>query len=139
MTKQPKDVIPGRCEASNPESRDSGSGANAPSRNDGVGMLVAITSRPSDLLPALHLSRSARESAAVLFLGGGDRFQIFVGTRHRRARGEDVPLILDLVGGQRRDRIHFVHQLMIRGAEVALPRLQNIEFCTLLEVLDDFW
>src|SRR4249919_1601506 len=29
-------VIPGRCEASNPESRDSGSGANAPSRNDGV-------------------------------------------------------------------------------------------------------
>ena len=28
-------VIPGRCEASNPESRDSGSGANAPSRNDG--------------------------------------------------------------------------------------------------------
>ncbi len=29
-------VIPGRCEASNPESRDSGSGANAPSRNDAV-------------------------------------------------------------------------------------------------------
>src|ERR1700721_3833001 len=28
-------VIPGRCNASNPESRDSGSGANAPSRNDG--------------------------------------------------------------------------------------------------------
>jgi len=27
-------VIPGRCVASNPESRDSGSGANAPSRND---------------------------------------------------------------------------------------------------------
>jgi len=27
-------VIPGRCGASNPESRDSGSGANAPSRND---------------------------------------------------------------------------------------------------------
>ena len=27
-------VIPGRCNASNPESRDSGSGANAPSRND---------------------------------------------------------------------------------------------------------
>jgi hypothetical protein len=27
-------VIPGRCEASNPESRDSGSGAGAPSRND---------------------------------------------------------------------------------------------------------
>src|SRR6266404_9863075 len=29
-------VIPGRCEASNPESRDSGSGAKAPSRNDGM-------------------------------------------------------------------------------------------------------
>src|ERR1700694_2877606 len=30
-------VIPGRCEASNPEPRDSGSGASAPSRNDGAG------------------------------------------------------------------------------------------------------
>jgi len=29
-------VIPGRCKASNPESRDSGPGANAPSRNDGI-------------------------------------------------------------------------------------------------------
>src|SRR5450755_4725883 len=29
-------VIPGRCEASNPESRDSGSGSCGPSRNDGV-------------------------------------------------------------------------------------------------------
>src|SRR5438874_4359143 len=29
-----RNVIPGRCEASNPESRDSGSGACAPSRND---------------------------------------------------------------------------------------------------------
>src|SRR5262245_43420526 len=28
-------VIPARCAASNPESRDSGSGANAPSRSDG--------------------------------------------------------------------------------------------------------
>ena len=28
---------------------------------------------------------------------------------------------------------------MIRGAEVALPRLQNIEFRAFLEVLDDFW
>src|SRR5580698_2525792 len=32
-------VIPGRCEASNPESRDSGSGADAPSRNDSPGLL----------------------------------------------------------------------------------------------------
>src|SRR5258705_13697569 len=79
-----------------------------------------------DLLVTTRVSRSARESAAVLFLGGGDRFQIFVGTRYRWARGEDVPLIFDLVGGQRRDRIHFVHQLMIRAAEVAFPRLQNI-------------
>ena len=28
-------VVPGRCKASNPESRDSGSGADAPSGNDG--------------------------------------------------------------------------------------------------------
>src|SRR5512140_796556 len=41
----PDSVIPGRCEASNPESRDSGSGANAPSRNDGVSVaaLLAMT------------------------------------------------------------------------------------------------
>src|SRR5213596_1801115 len=84
-----------------------------------------------------NVNGSAREGAAVLFLGGGDRFEVFVGPRHRRARGEDVPLILDLVSGQRRDRVHFVHQLMIRGAEVALPRLQNIEFRALLEMLDD--
>src|SRR5258705_8766079 len=131
-------VIPGRCEASNPESRDSGSGAKAPSRNDGVGMLVAMTSRPPDLLAAIHLSLSARERAAVLFLGGGDHFQVLVGARDRRARGEDVPLILDLVGGQGRDPIHFLHQLMIGGAEVTLPRLQNIEFCAFFQVVYDF-
>ncbi len=34
LTSEGEFVIPGRCEASNPESRDSGSGANAPSRND---------------------------------------------------------------------------------------------------------
>src|SRR5258707_7135821 len=39
-------------------------------------------------------TRSARERAAVLFLGGGDDFELFVGTRHRRARREDVPLVL---------------------------------------------
>src|ERR1700728_4470404 len=32
-------VIPGRCNASNPESRDSGSGATAPARNDEAGNL----------------------------------------------------------------------------------------------------
>jgi hypothetical protein len=32
----PDSVNPGRCEASNPESRDYGSGADAPSRNDGT-------------------------------------------------------------------------------------------------------
>src|SRR3954464_5977583 len=37
-------VIPGRCEASNPESRDSGSGANAPSRNDGVTLAMTRVS-----------------------------------------------------------------------------------------------
>jgi hypothetical protein len=35
LTTATRYVIPGRCEASKPESRDSGSGANAPSRNDG--------------------------------------------------------------------------------------------------------
>src|ERR1700686_5689687 len=131
-------VIPGRCEASNPESRDSGYDAKAPSRNDGVRMLPTMTRRPLNLMAALQVSRSAREGAAVLFLGGGDHFQLFVGTRHRRARREDVPLIFDLVGGQRRDRIHFMHQLVIRGAEVTRPRLQKIEFPALPEGLAVF-
>src|SRR5580704_12755064 len=80
---------------------------------------------------------SARESAAVLLPGRSDHFQILIGTRYRRARGEDVPLVFDLVGGQRGDRIHLMHQLMIRCAEVTLPRLEQIVFCALLEVLDD--
>src|SRR5260221_1592038 len=42
-------VIPGRCEASNPESRDSGSGANAPSRNDSASQESSTGAR-SDLL-----------------------------------------------------------------------------------------
>jgi hypothetical protein len=37
-------VIPGRCEASNPESRDSGSGAGAPSRND-EGWIASLRSQ----------------------------------------------------------------------------------------------
>src|SRR5664279_3700560 len=72
-----------------------------PSRNDGA-----------------SVSRSAREGAAVLFLSGGDHFELFVGTRYRRAGSEDVPLVLDLVDGECCDRIHLVHQLMIGGAEV---------------------
>jgi len=38
-------VIPGRCAASNPESRDSGSGACAPSRNDGMGPHCVLATR----------------------------------------------------------------------------------------------
>src|SRR5258707_9855638 len=106
-------VIPGRCEASNPESRDSGSGAKAPSRNDGVGMLVAMTSRPPDLLAAIHLSLSARERAAVLFLGGGDHFQVLVGARDRRARGVEVPPRPAPLRGERRGRIQLHHPLDI--------------------------
>src|SRR4030088_2345489 len=95
----------------------------APSRNDA-------------LLAAVRLNRSGRERAAVLFLGGGDYFQLFGGTRYRRARRGDVPLVLDLVGRQGRDRVHLMHQLMIRGAEVARTRFQEIEFPALPEVLD---
>src|SRR5258706_12269599 len=89
------------------------SGAKAPSRNDRVGMLVAMTSRPPDLLAAIHLSLSARERAAILFLGGGDHFQVFVGARDRRARGEDVPLIPYLVGRGRRCRLQFRPQIHV--------------------------
>src|SRR5712671_1694451 len=58
--KQSKTVIPGRCEASNydmqlhiGESRDSGSGADAPSRNDQVLFAFRATEEPS----TLHLRR----------------------------------------------------------------------------------
>ncbi len=45
-------VIPGRCEASNPESRDSGSGAGAPSRNDGGSVTPARSDPASPSDPA---------------------------------------------------------------------------------------
>src|SRR4051794_22035582 len=89
--------------------------------------------------PGMTSDTSAREGAAVLFFGRRDHFQVLVRAGHRRARGEDVPLVLDLVGGQRGHRIHFMHELMIRAAEVTLPRLQEIELGALLEMLDDFW
>src|SRR3954468_6113645 len=87
--------------------------------------------------PGMTSDTSARERAAVLFLGRRDHFEILVRAGHRRARGEDVPLVLDLVGGQRSHRIHFVHQLVVGAAEITLPRLQQIELGALLEMLDD--
>ena len=43
---KPASVIPGRCAASNPESRDSGSGAGAPSRNDGLSPTTGYPQKP---------------------------------------------------------------------------------------------
>src|SRR6266702_4031477 len=57
-------VIPGRCAASNPESRDSGSGANAPSRNDGALNLPTPDRR--------HHHFVAAAGAAVDFLAGAE-------------------------------------------------------------------
>src|SRR5450631_4931554 len=84
--------------APDPESRDSGFDAIGPrfarTRWHRPGMTVAGCSLPAmtrkrpNLLTALQVGRSGRERAAVLFLGGGDHFQVFVGTRHRRAGGE---------------------------------------------------
>src|SRR5713226_343580 len=100
--------------APDPESRDYGFDApNRPGMTVAGCSFPAMTRKRPNLLTALRVGRSGRERAAVLFLGGGDHFQVLVGTRHRRAGGEDVPLILDLVGGKCRDRIHFVHQLMV--------------------------
>src|ERR1700737_4442797 len=82
--------------------------------------------KKATLLAALRVRRSTRERAAVLFLGRGNHFQGLIGTWYWRARGEDVPLVFDLVGRQRGDRVHLMHQLMIRGAEIALPRLEQI-------------
>jgi len=48
-------VIPGRCEASNPESRDSGPGPFGPSRNDKKGR--RITALPvCEKMPLAHLA-----------------------------------------------------------------------------------
>src|ERR1700694_2551555 len=55
-------VIPGRCKASNPESRDSGSGANAPSRNDEVWIA-------SSLPPSLVELRRTRALLAMTAVG----------------------------------------------------------------------
>src|SRR5437588_4306144 len=62
-------VIPGRCEASNPESRDSGSGANAPSRNDGQHPLLTtkkITESNIHALCRWFHRRGAEEKARSL-------------------------------------------------------------------------
>src|SRR5580698_8486917 len=72
-------VIPGRCEASNPESRDSGSGANAPSRNDGL----------SYFLVKLRRQDRAPDQPALLQI---DQRFIGLGERHRRyGNGRDLP------------------------------------------------
>src|ERR1700738_3008819 len=51
-------VIPGRCNASNPESRDSGSGANAPSRSD-RGERAARLKQKSAGQPRAYVKRNA--------------------------------------------------------------------------------
>src|SRR6185295_3651856 len=97
---------------------DGGYGFRARSLSDKIDAVnFALSSRPG--MTAFVFS--ARERAAVLFLGRRDHFKILVRAGHRRARSKNVPLVLDLVGGQRGHRIHFVHQLMIRAAEITLP------------------
>jgi DNA mismatch repair protein MutS len=60
-------VIPGRCKASNPESRDSGSGANAPSRNDEMLVASSRTSSPRGFRhaqPSSARSTTTRDSSS---------------------------------------------------------------------------
>src|ERR1700712_2553974 len=90
-------------------------------------MVVMDSGLATSSRPGMTRFVSARERAAVLFLGRRDHFQILVRAGHRRARSKDVPLVLDLVGGQRGHRIHFMHELVIRAAEITLSRLQEIE------------
>jgi hypothetical protein len=66
----PRSVIPGRCEASNPESRDSGSGADAPSRNDGVWIFAEPVigrafARPPDLELRQRASHLSEEPGGI--------------------------------------------------------------------------
>src|SRR6266702_8693170 len=89
--------IPGRCAASNPESRDSGSGANAPSRNDGALNLPTPDRR--------HHHFVAAAAAAVDFLAGAelqvpaqadpDFAQPFPATGHRDRRAREAWIDLD--------------------------------------------
>ena len=99
-------VIPGRCEASNPESRDSGSGAGAPSRNDGgnkaddwAERIVAARKRRA----FTSLEDFARDTAlpkrALILLADADAFRS-IGLDRRaalwavRRLPDDVPLPL---------------------------------------------
>jgi hypothetical protein len=78
----PRSVIPGRCQrvratrspmtgsASNPESRDSGSGADAPSRNDGVWIFAEPVigrafARPPDLELRQRASHLSEEPGGI--------------------------------------------------------------------------
>src|SRR5688572_15145360 len=80
---------------------------------------------------------SGRKGAGRFFGGRADDFQALVRTRNRRRRREDVPAILDLIGGEGGDRVHFRHELVIARPEIALARFHDVELRAFLEVSDD--
>src|SRR5579864_625023 len=87
-------VIPGRCDASNPESRDSESGASAPSRND----VAAI--RPEG---KYERGRIKSEGPALLRAAQRPWAQARPVQRHHRAASDRLDL-LARCQGQRQSR-----------------------------------
>src|SRR6267142_4009301 len=97
-------------------------------------------------LPPPHAGASAAprapllcQRAGVLLLGRVDDVKRFVRGGDRRPEREEVPLVLGLTLGFDRERIGFLHQLMIPRAEITLAALQDVELRLFLEILDQLF
>src|SRR5262245_16059665 len=88
-------------------------------------------SRRGGAMPPLTNLAGSSEGAGVFLFGRGDGLEILVCGGHRWTGPIDVPLIFQLGGLQRLHRVHFMHQLVVPGPEVAGPRLEQVELGTL--------
>src|SRR5262245_2961587 len=83
-------------------------------------MGLAAAGAPSPVIIAV----GSGECAGVLLLRRRDGLEILARPRHGWAWLVDVPLVLDLGGLQRLDRIHLVHELMVPVTKIAWSRLE---------------
>ena len=107
-----RSVIPGRCEASDPESRDSGFGPHGPPRND-----YECGTRAA-LLPRFHLGRGHSEQLAHLganrLLGDDDALGGEIG--HELAQDVAIAGLLDNIKQDDAAGIPILSKLPIIGA-----------------------
>src|SRR6267378_7340803 len=89
--------------------------------------------------PVWRSSPLLGQRAGVLFFRRIDDLKRLVCCRNRRPERQKIPLVLGLAFGFDRERIGFLHQLMIPSAEIALAALQDVELRLFLEILDQLF